>query len=349
MQEQKKIDDNGDLISAYVYGGAMPLMRLDSNGNPVYYLTDAMGSVIGLADGSGVEVADFRYDSFGNLRSSTGIEGDREADAGGDFRFQGQWLESTSDLYHFRARYYDPESGRFVSRDSVDYLEYESESSNLYQFVYNNPYVMSDPSGEFTISEIQTARQIENVLQRTQSFVARQAYDYFVDQAKGVAGNLLYSALNALMPDLWGFNYIDQALTGQGTLLETFIRKQICGFFGGQQGSNSLSSRLWFGSQILTNGNPHENGFDCSNPNGEFFIPQPNIPNPDFIFKKGAVVEKDGNPKAWLIGDIKASLRELHNKVYVTETTQWKAIHNYADLCKRTIYTFDLLYCLATR
>ena len=43
-----------------------------------------------------------------------GIEGDREELAGGDFRFQGQWLESTTDLYHFRARYYEPESGRFV-------------------------------------------------------------------------------------------------------------------------------------------------------------------------------------------------------------------------------------------
>ena len=61
-------DDNGDLISAYVYGGAMPLLRLDENGNPIYYLTDAMGTVIGLADDTGVEVADFRYDAFGNLR-----------------------------------------------------------------------------------------------------------------------------------------------------------------------------------------------------------------------------------------------------------------------------------------
>jgi hypothetical protein len=43
-----------------------------------HYLTDAMGSVIGLADSTGAEVADFRYDSFGNLRSSTGAEVLRE-------------------------------------------------------------------------------------------------------------------------------------------------------------------------------------------------------------------------------------------------------------------------------
>jgi hypothetical protein len=48
-----------------------------------------------LADGSGTEVADFHYDSFGNLLSSTGVEGDREALAGGDFRFQGQLFSNS--------------------------------------------------------------------------------------------------------------------------------------------------------------------------------------------------------------------------------------------------------------
>jgi hypothetical protein len=38
-------DGSGNLISNYVYaGGASPFMMLDANGNPVYYLTDGMGS-----------------------------------------------------------------------------------------------------------------------------------------------------------------------------------------------------------------------------------------------------------------------------------------------------------------
>ncbi|MGB0560174.1 MAG: Ig-like domain-containing protein, partial [Spirulinaceae cyanobacterium] len=43
-------DAAGDPLAAYVYAGSMPLMRLDELGNPVYYLEDGMGSVIGLAD-----------------------------------------------------------------------------------------------------------------------------------------------------------------------------------------------------------------------------------------------------------------------------------------------------------
>ncbi|MDY7015378.1 MAG: RHS repeat domain-containing protein, partial [Cyanobacteriota bacterium] len=40
-------DGDGNALASYVYGGSMPLMRLDALGNPVYYLEDGMGSVIG--------------------------------------------------------------------------------------------------------------------------------------------------------------------------------------------------------------------------------------------------------------------------------------------------------------
>ena len=48
-------------------------MQLNANGNPVYYLTDGMGSVVGLADGAGASAAKFGYDAFGNVRTSQGV------------------------------------------------------------------------------------------------------------------------------------------------------------------------------------------------------------------------------------------------------------------------------------
>ena len=62
----------GHLASTFVYAGEHAVMRIDVAGNPVYYLRDAMGSVIGLADGTGVEVAALEYDAFGNERSVSG-------------------------------------------------------------------------------------------------------------------------------------------------------------------------------------------------------------------------------------------------------------------------------------
>jgi RHS repeat-associated protein len=184
-------DGNGNLLSNYVYaGGHTPFMRIDSNGNPVYYLTDAMGSVIGLADGTGAEAGDFRYDSFGNLRGLSGTP-TLIAPMGGDFRFQGQWLEAETGLYHFRARDYDAHTGRFISRDPIDIVETEPESFNPYQFVYNNPLVYSDPTGMFTMIEINASIETQKILNGIQAQIVNQARQYFIDQAKGVAGNLI--------------------------------------------------------------------------------------------------------------------------------------------------------------
>jgi hypothetical protein len=72
-----------EYVANLVYAGVpTPFIRLYVNGNPVYYLTDALGNVIGLADSSGAEIADFRYDGFGNLRSSVGSGGDAASNEG---------------------------------------------------------------------------------------------------------------------------------------------------------------------------------------------------------------------------------------------------------------------------
>ena len=337
-------DDNGDLISAYVYGGAMPLMRLDEDGNPVYYLTDAMGSVIGLADGSGAEVADFRYDSFGNLRSSTGIEGDREALAGGDFRFQGQWLESTTDLYHFRARYYDPESGRFVSRDPVEIIEYEPESSNPYQFVYNNPRIYSDPSGEISLIEINAGRSLEDVLRAIQNQAISEVKDTIRGYASEVATNLVMSSIKTLLPgtfvgdeinqigQLFGPSPLGSTGTGVSDIFEDAIRNTVCKIFH----KSPLAQRTWITPQVnRLNGKVVDKGRNChsiyANPSFEEPSSPTNISVVDFIFKDGNPENnRRRDPKAYLIGDIKLTIDQVKSSVEPSKK-QWQSIYKYAS------------------
>ena len=302
----------------------MPLMRLDENGNPVYYLTDAMGSVIGLADGSGAEVADFHYDSFGNLRSSTGVEGDREELAGGDFRFQGQWLESNTDLYHFRARYYDPESGRFVSRDPVELIEYEPESSNPYQFVYNNPHIYSDPTGEFTISEIGVARAVENILQNIKTAAINEAQERAIDKAKGVLTNILNSALKQLLPfeqagtlakiagDIAQQNASQDYIANWEDIL---VENTLCKIIG---------NHVWKDTKISQSGEPLSNGYPCGQTAPIDFKDS----KPDFIIKKGKPKDTDGKPKAYLIGDAKLKIDSINAQT----DKQFKAMLSYAKL-----------------
>ncbi|HAR48454.1 MAG TPA: hypothetical protein DCX39_08000 [Firmicutes bacterium] len=61
--------------------------------------------------------------------------------------------DEESKLYCLISRYYDPEIGRFISQDSVEYIEPSSISGlNLYVYCCNDPINMYDPSGNFAIS-----------------------------------------------------------------------------------------------------------------------------------------------------------------------------------------------------
>ena len=56
-------------------------------------------------------------------------------------------------MYYLNSRYYDPETGRFISPDSLDYLDPETLGGiNLYSYCNNNPVNKYDPTGHFAIS-----------------------------------------------------------------------------------------------------------------------------------------------------------------------------------------------------
>ncbi|MEM0978786.1 MAG: RHS repeat-associated core domain-containing protein, partial [Cyanobacteria bacterium P01_H01_bin.58] len=189
-------DGAGNVLANHVYVGASPLMRLDGNGEAVYYLTDAMGSVIGLVDGNGQSVASFDYDGFGNIRGSEGRDAVGEA-IGGDYRFQSHWLESESGLYYMRARDYDAQTGQFLSRDPVDRIQAIPESINPYQFVYNNPMVYSDPTGEITLGELNASKSVQEILGKARSYAFNEVREAAIDEAKGIATNVLKSVFNS--------------------------------------------------------------------------------------------------------------------------------------------------------
>lgn len=155
-------DVGGSIQQGYVYLGYEPLLRFDAAGNPVYYLEDAMGTIGALADNTGTKSASFNYDGFGNLRSGTGTT-NAPTGTGGDFLFQGTWFESASGLYNMRAREYDGKSGRFLSRDRVDGSLKEPETLTPYTFTRGNPYVFADPSGLFSMIEIDFSTLIDAI------------------------------------------------------------------------------------------------------------------------------------------------------------------------------------------
>jgi RHS repeat-associated protein len=332
-------DGSGNVVSDYVYCGSGIIARLDANGNPIYYLTDSMGSVIGLVDSQGNRISRIIYDGFGEVKS-----GDDGTSLGGDFRFQGQWLETESGLYYMRARDYDAETGLFLSRDAVDVQQQSIEAFNPYQFAYNNPLIYSDPTGFFTMTEINSSLQIQGILNRVEAYAANQIKDYLIDKARGVVGDLFQSAFSSLLPSQFADIYaaFREFPNGQGPInagrrFESAIQGAICNIIGG-----SYPNALWLEPAVGEDGTPNRNGYNCRNlGTGRREGNTKTNAFPDFIFKSSPPIVEP--PKGWLIGDIKFSLKGVYTSAK-EDSRQWKAITNYAKYKNQHEYSPIVTY-----
>lgn len=60
------------------------------------------------------------------------------------YTFTGREYDAETGMYYYRARYYDPNSGRFISKDPIGF---KGGDVNLYRYVGNNPINIIDPFG----------------------------------------------------------------------------------------------------------------------------------------------------------------------------------------------------------
>jgi RHS repeat-associated protein len=107
------------------------------NGADYFYHKNHQGSVTEIAGINGSVVKTYKYDAFGNIVLETG-----PAIPGG-FTYTGRELHSRSGLYYYRARFYDPRIGRFITQDPIGHLG----GVNLYAYVRNEPVRFRDPLG----------------------------------------------------------------------------------------------------------------------------------------------------------------------------------------------------------
>ncbi len=130
----------GALSMRYLYGLAVDqiLARTDPSAYTAWYLTDQLGSVWNVVSWSGTVLDAITYDAYGNILNETSpSNGDR-------FKFAGMQYDEATGLYYDHARYYDPNTGRFVSQDPKGFA---AGDTNLYRYVGNSPTIRIDPSG----------------------------------------------------------------------------------------------------------------------------------------------------------------------------------------------------------
>jgi RHS repeat-associated protein len=127
----KELDASGATTARYTPGVQWDeMLAVRRGGTTSVFETDAMGSVIR------VGTTTYEYDSFGRITTQTGTPP-------ATFAFQGREFDAESRLYYFRARYYDPVAGRFLTEDPIGF----GGGLNLYAFVENNSVNRTDPEG----------------------------------------------------------------------------------------------------------------------------------------------------------------------------------------------------------
>lgn len=101
-----------------------------------YFLQDHLGSTMALTGSSGSLISgqQFQYEAFGTSAGSSLTR----------YGYTGRELDSLTGLMHYRARWYDPQQGRFMSEDPIGF----DGGLNLYGYAGNNPMMYTDPSGQ---------------------------------------------------------------------------------------------------------------------------------------------------------------------------------------------------------
>lgn len=136
--ERVLMETTGSTSTYYVYGH--DLLYTIEGATPHFLHADSLGSTVAVTDANGDVEQTFAYDVFGELRKASGS-------GGITYTFNGE--ENDHDgLVYLRARYYEPTTGRFTSRDPFPADAVDTQTLHRYVYVKNNPTNYVDPSGE---------------------------------------------------------------------------------------------------------------------------------------------------------------------------------------------------------
>ncbi|MFO0700131.1 MAG: RHS repeat-associated core domain-containing protein [Nitrospira sp.] len=131
--------DGANVLQArYTHGpGIDEPIAVTKGGSTYFYHQDGLGSVRDLTHATGGTAKSYAYDSYGNVLESSGTVEQ-------PYSYTGREFDAESGLYYYRARYYDPTTGRFLQKDSVGMA---GGDPTLYGYAFKSPTNLGDAFG----------------------------------------------------------------------------------------------------------------------------------------------------------------------------------------------------------
>jgi len=147
------LEINGPDVIYYIYNDESGLIGFKYNNSLYYYVKNLQKDIIGIIDCKYNLVANYTYDSWGNIISITDGNGNdisnNENHIGNinPFRYRSYYYDKETKLYYLNSRYYNPKWGRFLNSDTIIGTADDLRGHNLYLYCDNNPINLSDLDG----------------------------------------------------------------------------------------------------------------------------------------------------------------------------------------------------------
>ncbi|WP_347324087.1 RHS repeat domain-containing protein, partial [Paenibacillus wenxiniae] len=154
-------------ISSYIRGDRVLVKKDLTNQKDYYYLYNGHGDVVQMAGTDGSLVNSYQYDEWGNLTQ-------QKETVANEFKYAGETYDAETGLYYLKARYYDPNVGRFLNEDTVEGQIDNPLSLNIYSYVQGNPLRYTDPTGNL-IQESYNDGGLRDLLQQAREQITSKS------------------------------------------------------------------------------------------------------------------------------------------------------------------------------
>jgi RHS repeat-associated protein len=147
--EEAAIQDSdaaGTVVARYEFAGREPVGLIHAEDGQQSLHPDALGSIVLATDPAGAIHRETLFDAWGEPIVETGTPANH-------FGYTGHQMDAETGLIYAQARYYDPETGRFLTMDPAEGDPDIPASYHRYLYAYANPTVYVDPYGLYSVSE----------------------------------------------------------------------------------------------------------------------------------------------------------------------------------------------------